>query len=518
MEHVPMRIKNEQEVIRQLLNLYGSNDPVAALKEYISNAVDARRPGHPMCVYISLDRNNKEVLVGDNGAGMNYEKLKSLPQSLGDSSSKGDPTKRGEKALGMLAFGGFGDRATIVSRTNGRDQYGALYLDGEKLKASAELLRNDVAVNCMGITFQTGSLVRISGVDKSTFDHYFQPERLRAVLQEMYDPLLRRGELQLYIHSKGTNAKKIELQPVHHEGMIVLERIVQTNEPIIKLLDDTRIKGTSCMGIWLDPSASNAKVATYNKGVRVLGSITQLREFNHFPWNSGKLSGYIDENWCELVPQRDGYMRDTEKRGDKKFATLTELIKSLEPQLAQKVREADKQEHDMKKAAAVKELEEALAETYKNCPPLWKVVTVDPQPPKPNVETTTVTPVTPRPKPETKKTVQITTEPQRKTPYLIDIVEFPLDKQSWYSEFDPTYKKILINSAHPEYEHFANDEQQAWIYFAKLVSSEAALGDFLLSKHNGHSMTSGDQIEIGRRATAVFLRMLEQLSFGKTKK
>jgi hypothetical protein len=412
----------------------------------------------------------------------------------------------------------------IVTR-NGNDSYGSLYLDAEKLKASAEKFDGNTVQRLFGMTFQNGTIVRINGINKNTFDHYFQPERLRASLQDMYDPLLRRGELQLYI---STSDKKIDVQPVQRNGTITLERIIPTLEPIIKT-PTGMIRGTAYASIWLDPFASNAKVTTYNKGVKVLGSLTQLKEFNRFPWNSGKLSGYIDENFCELTPQRDGYMRDTEKRGDKKFATLCQMISSLEPELSKNIREAEKYALDAQTAAAVKTLEEALAQTYETSPPPWKPVKQTEEIITSEIKVTTCTgtatgqqtgtPTTTTVRPSIVKPTKIMTSRQTRAPYPIDIVEFSLDKQAWHSEFDTTYRKILINRIHPDYERLASgkDDEEAWIYFAKLVSNEAALGDYLLSR-NGHGPLTADHPEISRRATNIFLNMLERLRLLKKRK
>ncbi len=519
MESIPIKIGNEQEVIRQLFSLYGGRDPTEALKEYISNAVDARRSGKPVCVYITLDRNNGEIVVADNGVGMPYEKLKMLPQSLGESSSKGDINKRGEKALGLLAFGNLGDRAMIVSR-NGSDQYGALYLDAVKFRANAEKMDYPAVRRLFDTVFDQGTIVRINGIQKKDFDQYFQPERLRASMQDIYDPLVRRGELQIYIKSHGEKDKHIEVQPVQRSGIITLERITQTTEPIIKT-EKGNVHGTTYANIWLDPNASNAKVATYNKGVRVLSSVTQLREFNHFPWNSGKLSGFIDENFCVLTPQRESYMRDTENRGDKKFATLGQIITSLEPELSKKVREAEKQAKSAQTVVAIQALEEALAQTYADCPPPWKplkptngeIIKCKFETEKPEREENTVKPST------TKKKITKPTGTPLRTPYPIDIVEFTLNKQEQYSEFDHTYKKILINKAHPEYDRFAQDpkSEEHWIYFAKLVSSEAALGDYLLSR-DGNDVMKVDQSDISKRATTLFLKMFERLNISKKRR
>jgi hypothetical protein len=100
-----------------------------------------------------------------------------------------------------------------------------------------------------------------------------------------------------------------------------------------------------------------------------------------------------------------------------------------------------------------------------------------------------------------------------RTPYGIDIVEFPLQKQGLRSEFDSTYRKILVNNAHPDFERFAAGKEngESWTYYAQVVSKEAAFGDFILSRTNGTPVLPTELPDIGERAAAIFCGLLSQL-------
>ena len=87
------------------------------------------------------------------------------------------------------------------------------------------------------------------------------------------------------------------------KGNLVRGDVVET-EPIIKS-NGTMLPGLVEFYICCNPDGTNEKVGLYNKGVQVLPSITRLREFNKFPWNSGKLTGTIDDNFCELPNRTD---------------------------------------------------------------------------------------------------------------------------------------------------------------------------------------------------------------------
>jgi hypothetical protein len=507
MTNIKFQIGDEREVIRQLFHLYAA-DPVTALKEYISNAIDARENGASMGVSVYINRRNHSVIIQDSGMGMSHDKLASLPISLGNSSSRYDRTKRGEKALGLLAFGGFGERAYVISRQQGDEQYSSLYLDRKKLKAEIQLESEEKITEHRGEAFDHGTRVIVFGVDPATIEHYFKPDKLRSSLRDMYNPLLQRGELALRVGWQGKPVKDVEESK--RKGQKLLDDIIET-VPIIPIKGSDPIPGHLFRYVYVNGEGSADKIGLYNKGVRVLGSVSQLKEFNHFPWNSGKLSGTIDDDFTELIPSRDGYMRD------EKFAVLCDLLKGMEPELGERVRDAESRSKNKRLAGTVGRLEDALGQTYRNCPAPWS---------RNGTSTTTSTATGTKTPPKTPDGSKIICRPPRKkrkgpdSPYTIGICEFPLEFQHLRGRFDPTYEAILLNRGHDDFTRHTQgriDDNEAMIYFAKLVSEGAAFGDWLLSRADQGAIAQATELpDIGERASEVFINMMRQ--FGVFKK
>lgn len=489
MENVALRIANEKAVLRQLFSLYGA-DPVTGLKEYVSNGVDAKISGQTVTIGIVVNKNDGTVIIQDNGLGMSYHKLRSLPESIGESASRLDPSKRGEKALGLLAFGGFGERATIVSRQyGGADPFGVLMLDKADVKAS---VRELTALNGLGPEFSHGTRVAIYGVKRQTIEHYFQPAKLRGALQEVYDPMLRRGELVLSVGWQGKTEKLESVDEIARRGVYFGDHNLVTPSLVVPKLGCAPVQGGVELYFFIDGDNSTGKIGVYNKGVRVIPSITSIREFNRSPWNSGRVDGSIDEDFCELIPSRDGYVRD------QRFESLCALISSVEGELAARVSEAEKKARDTKLSESVSLLERALGETYRQNPPPWRK--------------------------ERKPAgggggCGGSSSSRKPTPrFGIIIEEFPLHLQDSRVRFDLDLEAVVINRAHPDYERHASgrDDDEALTYFASVVSKGAALGDYTVAREqHDQPVSPSDVPAIQERSSELFCGLLRNLGIFK---
>lgn len=516
MTDVDFYFPDQKELVRQCFHLYATN-PIGALKEYVSNSVDGRRDGSSATVDILINRNQEEVIISDNGKGMTYTKLSSLPQSLGLSENRGDRDTRGEKALGLLAFGGFGDRVDIISRAEGSDQYSILHMDKKRCKATVSPLSSE-QLKRYGGEFAHGTRTIVYGVTKKTISNYFTPSRLHQELQMMYDPLLRRGDLGIRVAYMERRNHMSEIQEKQRTGTLTLNEIITT--PCRIKQGESYMDSTGQVDFFLfsNPDGTTDKVALYNKGVLVLPSITRLREFNHHPWTSNQLAGSIDENFCELIPQREGYMRDDN------FDTLCELLLSKESDISEKVKAAEKAHKGRQLRSTINKLNDALKGAYRHSPSPWDRPNGNGngtgngrgsggrrKPRDPNGEQTICPP------PSRRGGNGCGTGASR-SGYPIQVVEFGLDKSHLRSTFDYDMSQaIQLNKTHPDFEYHAEqNNEDSWIYFGKLVSKEAAVADFLLSREGVDQIATADIPDITERSASLFFEMMNL--FGVMKK
>src|SRR5215471_6597176 len=108
-------------------------DPNLALLEFVKNAYDADAREVYVDFYVSdRDRARQEIVISDNGHGMNLESFEQNWMRPGNSSKAGaERTPRyervpiGEKGLGRLAAGRLGDKMEVLTRSD----TGAPYLN-----------------------------------------------------------------------------------------------------------------------------------------------------------------------------------------------------------------------------------------------------------------------------------------------------------------------------------------------------------------------------------------------------
>ena len=101
---------------RALIELAMQYSPKNAIREYVTNGLDARLNGRPENITVALYPNQKKLIISDDGTGIPYDKLMSLPVKIGESGKYGRIDSRGEKALGLLAFGSLGKTMHMLSR------------------------------------------------------------------------------------------------------------------------------------------------------------------------------------------------------------------------------------------------------------------------------------------------------------------------------------------------------------------------------------------------------------------
>jgi len=508
---IPYELKNTDFVIGQISQLYAS-DPVGALKEYVTNAIDAfsdaSLKGRKKDARIGVIVNKEEgtIVVQDNALGMSYDFLCSIPSSIGESSRRGIKEMRGEKAFGMLAYCGFGESASVLTRT-GRDNgnYSSLQMKRGEKDANADRLEARVVDRSEG--FASGTRVTITGVPRKTIEDYFTPQKLKRALGETYEPIIRSDEVGIYVGWHGRNERLEKVESPEHKGEIVLADSKETPRKVIRIANGSLVSGGLEVNLWLNPEGVNDKVGLYCKGVRALESVGRLKELEDL-WTSGKLSGYVNADFVSLTPDRDGLVRDAG------FDCLVEMLKVYEPDLSEQIKKAVDQTVKKKADSILEQIAEKLGDVYARKPNPFTKGTGEPlkEPRKTGV---------PRDKPR-----------KHNCPFALDIVDFDAgDAHKRYKLEDEDW--ILINSGHNDFRQLAvgrgAKDKDALQYFAAVIANAAAFSDYVdgrkaLAKNSNQEydpkaqMTAESQQAIAERSIDLKLDLLDNFGIIRKRK
>ncbi|MFA5796593.1 MAG: hypothetical protein WC916_00975 [Candidatus Woesearchaeota archaeon] len=340
--------------IVQAINLVGTNYKTIseAFKEYSSNAIDAvvkmygeSKKGK---VIISIDETNGAIAVADNGIGMDYHRLGSVPKELFNSVKKNDASQIGAKHIGCLNFMKYGSRAIYYTKG---------YVNNDKNKATLDTIltlkmgRENASIPEQVTQFQItqqhvpsyistfinavkhGTVIYIDGINESAPDAMkkeFSVSTLKSFLQKRYQPFLEREAFEIFIHKYNAKGefKEIKVEPKEFLGKEVECDSLDANWTDIGARNSA--SGIFQLRLFLqDQAGEKNKVAVYNKGVLIVDDITDIPLFkNRRPWNSGLLNGYIDESFLTLLGSRDMY--ETQTASFQGFMNaLSELEKSI---------------------------------------------------------------------------------------------------------------------------------------------------------------------------------------------
>jgi len=97
-----------------ILQQIGTYDhPHDAFKEYLSNSIDSRSGNNVVNINVVVDRDKGLLVVEDDGEGMSFNFLESVPERVGESAKRGIKDKIGRKAVGLFSYHTFGPPSEI---------------------------------------------------------------------------------------------------------------------------------------------------------------------------------------------------------------------------------------------------------------------------------------------------------------------------------------------------------------------------------------------------------------------
>ncbi len=325
----------QQRLLVEMATQY--SNPLHALREYVTNAIDILSlSSHQGLVQVSLDSGNRNVIVSDNGYGMSIEKVESLPDNIGNSDKYNQPDQRGEKAVGLLAFGSMGHKVHLITRQKGDPQYSYLRLElsgkegNRKMDANIELI-SEIQVNDLFYGgFKHGTRVVVN-TGNDIFSSDFKQRNVRDFLQTTYAPLLFREGIQFYLGNIGS-----------------LERLAAPDFEGEDLWEDVQVfKGSKGdehkIDIYLvfDKDSAGENVGLFSKDVLVYKRVRELSEhLVALPfWNCDKVMGYINEPNLSLTLGREGVNRNSNAYRSL-VNVLTQLNDVLWPVIEDKIRKS----------------------------------------------------------------------------------------------------------------------------------------------------------------------------------
>ncbi|HLD37325.1 MAG TPA: ATP-binding protein [Candidatus Nanoarchaeia archaeon] len=362
-EKVKFHAKGEGRALIQIARVYPPKD---ATREFVTNSLDARIPGTKGEIVLIVNPNERRLIVSDNGTGMSYEKLVSLPTSVGYSEKAGIIDARGEKGLGLLAFGSLGKVMHIITRDYKNSSAGYSYIrweiDDDKEEVNYE--PNKIGTGDMAAfygNFPHGTRVIIDRVNPHILDKILTVPNLKDWLRLFYNPALMREDVDIRVGRVEKRSKDIKAES--------LEAINYERGSSSKLINDTlpvNIKREEVPGklerlLFINPEGVYDKVAVYSKDVLVYESLADLTEFSKSPvWTSGKVSGYVNDFFNKLVLGRDGIDRSRNA-----FKAWFDSIKELEEKIRPIVEESRKRGKSMQENRHINNIFKVITDVLK---------------------------------------------------------------------------------------------------------------------------------------------------------
>jgi|ETNmetMinimDraft_2_1059921.scaffolds.fasta_scaffold13666_2 hypothetical protein len=480
--------QGQNRLIVEMAGQYGTR-PIDALKEYVTNAVDALSGVENGLVSVLLKPDINSIVVQDNGMGMSTEELERLPISIGESAKYDKVDQRGEKGVGLLAFGSLGMRMHIISRQSRGDQYGYLRYEISKNKENItyELSSvNDRDMHNFGGSFNYGTQILIN-VDEKKFRNKFKSTLVKGELQEIYHPLLCEDEIgfELEVGDK----KRERILAKRPRGASIIDEDVSFQTRKAKDLVDHVFH----VNLNFDKDTDSGRIGVYSKGVMVYKSILDLDEDliqGCELWKCRQLKGYIDDPNLTLTIGRD---KIDSQRNSNAYNGLVEMLVSLDdlywPGVEERL-EKSRTEKDRKLIHTIHSKLQRVFE-YENLDPLNKKA-------KPESEKQTIDWGVHEDK--TENVPERRKRKKRTSPFgMPELSNFEIGERDLRSRLEDRTGEapfIRINEGHEDYQKIVVEKPQsaeAELYIVRAMAGPMALWESTKAVEDGSTYVSTEQ-------------------------
>ena len=186
--------------VLELLSTSMYVDPLTMYREYLQNAADAHDADMALLgsdrsgsVRIKINRQERSILISDDGLGLNEREFRKRLTSIGGSTKRGT-NARGFRGVGRLAGLAYCQELIFRTRPAGKDSVYELRWDSRKVRT---LLRSaDTHLDLAGIIAESIESRTISAAGYP--EHFFEVE-LRNVVRHRDDRLLNPVDVAQYL-------------------------------------------------------------------------------------------------------------------------------------------------------------------------------------------------------------------------------------------------------------------------------------------------------------------------------
>ena len=351
---IGLSTRKAEHIIQLLGSLYSTAGE--AFKEYTTNAVDAidERGISNGLVNITVNPTQRWVSVYDNGVGISYGRLKESFSLVGESAKEFAKTQKGEKGIGNLAYLRLKANKLIFISRNDEESSLLNLLEADPAlnyrlnTVNPEHLNNvPEAIKSLVSKLSIGTIVYLEDIDQEIMSRNFFLSKLESLMSEVYTPILKKGSIDMSIGylSRDGKTRFAKPEPLSFDGEVLLNEDDYLSVEGVKLKDGTVGTGRIDFHITLIPEISDGKVRVYHKGVKVNGDIASLEFLGKEPWNSGKLEGFVDDDFLTLNAPRNAF--EFNNNLNLWLPKMYEIGESLEVQIKKNTVRKDRSSYDL---------------------------------------------------------------------------------------------------------------------------------------------------------------------------
>jgi hypothetical protein len=295
-----------------------------AVKQFVENSADAiqqaitdeRRISVHLQYASGSDekaRSLKNIVIADNGIGMNKEKMKYILGHIGNS-EKVQMALKGEKGIGILAFSMVADDLHIASTDTDGTPSSCLVLKRPWLKIG----RAEVIERCPRHTHsRRGTIVYLEDILPEVADKLTK-ERLKEYLGREFANDLMQG---FYAMSISDDHEFEPVPPKRYRGIKAMSTAVSLGK-----------FGSVTIDLHVLPwDMADATVSLYGRGGTRVCLLTDLEDFRALPWTDKRLEGYVRCDNLKRTADKSAVVPDQVYQ-----AFVTELYR-IEPEIREMI-------------------------------------------------------------------------------------------------------------------------------------------------------------------------------------
>ena len=325
-------------------------NPLKAVAEFVENAIDANAKN--VTIVRGKQRGSTYLKIRDDGDGIPRDQddlpdfhyvathiCDSLKRRLKDEGAKGI---QGEFGIGLLSFWTVGENLSVCS--GGGD--GRTYeMTMSKGNPGYEVRRRRLLLEERGTELTVYPVLQ--GLRQLT------GERIQRYLASELRDRIRASEVKVRVIDKQARGAEYLVEPRQFTGQFLHD-----------LPSPGATDGDVYVELYQADSDSPGAVGLYRNGTRILPAITELDEFQHAPWTSGRLEGVVDATALSVTPgSRLGVLRDAA------FVAFKRSLLPVESKLIEILEEQKRAEEEETSLRILNSVQRALKEAFLRLPP-----------------------------------------------------------------------------------------------------------------------------------------------------